>query len=383
MCKAFKGLYIGAAAAFFVFSQPAVAGYEEMQVKNLDKRVTELEHKKGNGGVINPSVNPMVKDGVDLFIAADFLWMTAREDGLTYGEIVSSDPSDSSEVNFNSIDTNKNWKPGFRVALGYYMTHDDWDIQLDWLRMHGNRQDSETTLGDNVPAGGLDYIVPQFGMFAPDSFGCASASSTWKANIDLVDLEIGRNFYVSKNLSLRPFFSVRGLAVNQKLDNTYENLISETELSDFTEQVNLKDDYSAFGPRIGLNGEWMFADNFSLYGNAAIAGVYGKIKVEENSWQFDETDSEELPIAGSQRNHKDDYFSGKAVSDLALGLRWSTKFKDDRYGLSINLAWEHHCFFNFNNFPVWEDVDSTYPIDIKSHGDLTLQGISLGLKFDF
>lgn len=378
MSKALKGLYIGAAAAFIVFSQ-ANAGYEEMQVKNLDKRVTELEHKKGNGGMINPSVNPVVKDGVNMFISADFIWMSAREDGLVYAQQITTGEISDTAIDVNCLDTNKNWKPGFKVGIGYYMNHDDWDIQLNWLRMHGNREDSNTSMADVVAP--VDYLAPVYGMFAPSVDACAKASCTWKSDIDLVDLEIGRDFYVSKHLALRPFLAARCAVVNQKLDNTYEGLFDEGELTTSNEQVNMKDNYTSFGPRIGLNGEWMFTDNFSLFGNAAIAGLYGKVKVHERDYEYTSTSDE--PVEGTVRHAKDDYFAGKAISDLALGLRWATKFKDDRYGLAINLAWEHHMFFNFNNFPIWETEGALNYRDVKSHGDLSLQGLSIGLKFDF
>lgn len=364
-----KILYL-APISLFLLSNVYASTYTELQKEDLEKRITQLEYEQKTVKVINAPLNPCVKNMPSFFVEADLLWMTAREDGLMYANTIYTGNESPTSVDLNSLNIGKAWKAGFRFILGFCIPHDNWDIQLSWLRLHGSRSDEDTTTGSTAEP--LDFITPEFTL-TQNIY--AETSCTWRSDIDLLDLELGRAFYISEELSLRPFISIRNVTTDQKIDNFYQNA-SQT----MQNQTHMRCNYEAIGPRIGLNGKWAFTDSFSMFGNAAIAGVLGKFKVSEH----DSPQNFILDhLSDNPFNHNDTYFSGKVISDLALGFRWAHNFKKDRYILSLSLAWENHVFFNFNEFPIWDLSDAGNYIDFKSHGDLSLQGIAIGLKLDF
>jgi hypothetical protein len=62
-----------------------ICSADDMQMRNLENRVSALEHRRGSNGMINPPARPVVRDGVDLWIQAEALYMHATEDCLSYG----------------------------------------------------------------------------------------------------------------------------------------------------------------------------------------------------------------------------------------------------------------------------------------------------------
>src|SRR3569832_2110201 len=62
-----------------------VCAVDDMQVRNLENRVSALEQRRGANGMINPPARPVVRDGTDLWLQAEALYMHATEDGVSYG----------------------------------------------------------------------------------------------------------------------------------------------------------------------------------------------------------------------------------------------------------------------------------------------------------
>jgi hypothetical protein len=112
--------------------------YENAQLKNLENRVTALEEKKSRREIINPTGRPHIKDGVDWFLTADFLYWKATETGLPYAmhsENTTTFMNDGAggPTPKNRVDNPSfKWRPGARAGVGYNMAHDEWDLYFCW-----------------------------------------------------------------------------------------------------------------------------------------------------------------------------------------------------------------------------------------------------------
>ncbi len=235
-----------------------------------------------------------------------------------------------------------------------------------------------------------------FPLFAPvsvaDQFrqGCAAAAH-WRLRLNLLDGELGREFFVSRHLTLRPFMGVRGAWIKQKLDANYEGttssyipyallysdttaaqgggLVLQQPTGSFCGTVcsgnTFNNDFEGVGPRFGFNSEWMIGGGVSLYADAAISLLWGKfnVKAESNLQLCGDGFLNIQPESGSSApiennticvnecfkfEHKNDFHSTKAVNDLGLGVQWQGTFAQDRVGLLIKLGWEQHIFFDQN-----------------------------------
>ena len=353
------------------------------------KTVAPVKKKAGEGPdrVINPSTNPRVTEAdVNIFLAA-FLW-NAHEDGL---EFVIDNEVSPSQFQGNLVDADyKNphfkWNWGFKVGAGYAMNRDGWDVDLLWTHFH-------THAKKNVQADSNSTLLPLWSGFASTAGGALTATNAnadWKLHLDLLDLELGREFWTSRWLTLRPFIGLRGVRIHQKYDIEHMGGSFGVAPNFFTNKVHLKDYFKGVGIRAGLNTDWEFGCGFSAYGNFAVSIIYGRfnVKDKENNHEV------QSPFSTIQVVDTEDHFrASKAITDLALGLQWRDNFWKDRLGLTVAFGWENHIFFNQNQFFSVNRVGSTASGTLPNNsgqnvfeqrkGDLSTQGWTLSVQFDF
>ena len=176
----------------------------------------------------------------------------------------------------------------------------------------------------------------------------------WKLDLNIVDIELGRNFWTSKYLAIRPHVGVRVAYINQSYDiehrggswaNLQPNISTLVVAGPFNNEVHLDNDFKSVGLRAGLDSTWNFGCGWALYGNFAASLLYGRFNIDHDEWNRLATGDH----AKTKVLETDDNFRAtRAAMDLALGLQWSTLFCDCKYGFTVALGWEHHLFFNMN-----------------------------------
>ncbi len=380
-----------AAATSLVAVTSVLSAADDMQMRNMENRLTALEQRKGANGMINPSARPGVRDGADIFITAAALYWKPNADSLEYAIDNTGDSpvfADSGEMKRS----HGKWSWGFEVGLGYNMPHDGWDLYLNWThfngRSHHHHDDDdccETTCSD------IQFPV-QYNWQTPDTPNCLYACDSedhWKMRLNMVDLELGRDFFVSKYLSMRPFMGLRWLQLKHHHSVDYTGMFSSTSQVGLSptpitnssvaeNEVRNRARFWGIGPRAGMNTLWGFGHGWGLYGNAAISLLYGKMKVHFKQ------DIEPTATSGEINNGRvhDHYHVTRAVTDLAIGLQWDHQFKDDAYHLGFSFGWEHHMFFGMNKFIRFHDRSEQGSLS-TTHGDVATQGWTLAGRFDF
>jgi len=217
-----------------------------------------------------------------------------------------------------------------------------------------------------------------------------SAKSRWELDFNLVDLNLGRNFYLSQFLTMRPFIGLRGTWQSQCWDLDYiaqDN--NPTQAPGFflnspsnsvlvgSGPYSIKQEIDVWG--IGANGGFNLAffmsKNWSIYGDIGLSALwvdYQLSRKDRISFQCDPT-IEEPGVTTVDLDNKS-FYGLKYVVDLGLGLRWQMRFSDDNYGLLVQLGWNAQNWINWTRF-----VDL---FDDKWN-DLTLHGGDLKVRFDF
>ncbi len=343
------------------------------QLNSLEQRVSALEQKKSTGGMINPVGRPEVRDGADIFFMADFLVWQAHENGLSYAvKGQSGQPTASALYNSSAKTMHFDWDCGFRVGFGWNTPHDGWDILTNWTwfenTAHGKAEVSSSALllsTDNYPAAneGLD--------------GFRSAQAKWRLHLNLIDVELGREFFVSKWMTLRPFIGVRSGWVHQKKIITLGDATpSDSQKGALTID---KCNFWGFGPRSGLNTQWGLGCGFSIIGNGAVSILYGN---------FQGNDLQQQRLSGTSNNtvvnNTDSVRVSRAISELVLGLRWDKMLADDSLHLGIQAGWENLMFFGQNQFKNFSGTTQTSAGNfVSNQGDLTIQGWTLSARLDF
>jgi hypothetical protein len=369
-----KKMWPAAAASLVAFTS-VINAADDMQMRNLENRVTALEQRKGSNGMINPPANPKVKEGADLFITGEAIFWKAHQNGMPYA--FESRDGLASPVNAEEETPRHRYNWGFKVGLGYVLPHDGWDLYANYTRWNGHKYSCHDC-GDCdcscVP--GLSFPT----YFAPcDTATCpnvVNACGKWKVRFNRLDLELGREFFVSKWLTLRPFMGLTGLILTQHYNIDYEGGNYVPAGQRFFHKM--RNQYRGGGLRGGFNSQWDLAKDWSIYGNFALNLLYGKFEIDQRSFSRVTATGVE-----TRRYQIDNHFRmTRPVTDLALGLQWEHAFADDSFFMNIHAGWEQHYFWGQNQFMRFlSNSGSTGYVD--NQGDFALDGWVFGARFDF
>jgi hypothetical protein len=375
-----------AAAASLVAVTSMLNAADDTQMRNLENRVSALEQRKGSNGMINPPARPVVKDGVDLFLQGDVLLWQASESGLEYA--IKNNNGTEYVNNGRILKPHFEWDWGFKLAAGYNMPHDGWDLFLQWTRFYTDNDSNGTSsnsTGTIFPAF-ANQAVPSTSTtsnLTPISSGFEGVGAYWKLRLNLLDLEMGREFYVSKWLTLRPHAGLRSAWIRQKLNVHYTNGHLADGQAPVAAQITThnKNNFWGMGLRAGLDGNWGLGNGFSIFSDLAAAILLGHFKVVQ--YEFDTVSTP----ASTRLNVSEKYRVARTTLDLDMGLRYEHSFADDSYALMIQLGWEQHMFFSQNQLKKFVGINNgTYNYSglfESSQDDLNTQGVTLGARFDF
>jgi hypothetical protein len=368
------------AGSLLAFTTLVNADVTDAQMRNLDNRVSALEQRRGASGMVNPPARPQVINGADIFAYGDLLYWKANENGIPLAVV-----NNGSELNLNNAKVNNlrgRYDFAFRVGIGYDIPHDGWDLSLSWLRYNsnGHRKHIHSHTGR--------YVFP---TLAPSTDPIANldaatrAKGRWKLLLNQLDLDLGREFFVSKWMTLRPHAGVRSDWIEQKLKAEYENF---TDLLPASSEVDIKyrDSWWGVGLEAGLDSQWGLGSGWSIFANLAAAILYG----EHNIRFKDKNDPAAYlgnglgitPSSGVFANVRDKTWIAHPILDLQLGLRWDGMVANDHLHIGVHLGWENHVYFSQNQFPIFSD-DYNFGKFFANQGDLSLEGWTLGMRPDF
>jgi opacity protein-like surface antigen len=255
---------------------------------------------------------------------------------------------------------NFKWSWGFRVGLGANMDYDQWDSNFYYT---GFDTQNSNAVGTKTGQDATD-LVGTIGIVTQGKIN-------WKIHYSMFDWELGRWFYVSKHLSIRPHVGVKGGWINQKVKKSFTTATT-------TWLDHMTNDFWGVGGSGGFNTKWMFAHvrthNFSIFGDFAGAIMYGHFKVKDS----------ELSAAGtgfvpSHLSHN------RAVPMLQtmLGLSWDTGFNCNRCHFGLRVGYEFQYWWKQNQMLAFESESPVNTRYQRANSDLALQGLTIDFKFDF
>lgn len=339
-----------------------------------------------------PSSRPSVQNGWNLSIQGDFLYWQATETGLSYAinqdfpvavnpSTLESEFMGSGKAATPSFD----WQSGFRIGLGYNIPHDQWDLDLLWTCCNGEGNNSQESNNPTRPTILTSYVHPN--SYNNDTAPvCMKASADLSIGLNVVDLDLARQFKVGKWLSLRPHFGARSVWLDQTYNVRYEDLYATfhdeapTLESYLTPMTN---NFWGVGGRAGFGMDFGLKWGISLFGDLAFSLLYGVFDVTRTerltlSMKTSEGENIEATVfLGDEKFH-----AGTMVTDIALGLRWSTGFAKDRIRLLLQAGWEQHMFFSQNQFMKFSD-GQYWGNFTQNQGDVYFQGATGSVRLYF
>jgi hypothetical protein len=281
---------------------------------------------------------PTLQTG-ELFVRADFLYWRADEEGLDYGYKSGSNTSLFSDVN---------WNPGVRAGMGYTFSGQDyWTLQGLWTFFH-------THQGSHA-----SHIVPWWGTGVLGDFA-DHASAHWDLTYNTVDLDLGRDYFIAKTLSVHPLIGIRGALIEQQYHTHYESITPASFKADT--------DFWGIGAHLAASMQWHCSSAFSLLGNIGASLLYADFNIHETY---------SAPVHESV---KDSFTTGAANLEAMLGFEWQMFFDQNKCRVSVVAGYEWSEWFSQNRITKADTVNNLFS---KEKGNLTLQGASLQVRLDF
>ena len=305
-----------------------------------------------------------MKNNNQLWLDGEVLFWKANVGSLDYGiQSESSTTIKDGHVKHPHF----NWDWGFRLGLGYKLPYDKWDLFVNYTYVLGRANGNEEHSGDVI----FPTWASGFNLNGQGTFFAEQAHARWHMVLNMGDLELGRNCFAGKWLTIRPFVGVRGLVIDQDYHVRYEGGIVAPSDKD---KIHLDTDFWGVGIRMGFNSLWGFGKGLGLYGNGSASLLSGHFDVHEH----EKLSKADLTLV----NVKRDVNNVVATADLALGLQWDYMFSQDRYHFGVKLGWEFNMFFDQNQLFNFLSSSNLGAINFQND-DLTFQGLTLGLRFDF
>ena len=385
------------------------------KIKDLENRVKVLEQQ------VTPPVGPCAKSGYGVYLFCDPLYLRTEEDGLEYAITGSFNlgflPGGGYKLDISKGETHApdfDWEFGFRLGLGYFLPYDGWDISSNYMRLHEKTSDSIRRNGNpNVnylllTGGSGDFISPFWvaQLFANPGF-VNYAKATWRLKIDMIDLNLGREFFIARHLSIKPHVGLRNGWVDQNYNLNFIAYNYPTSATQIKRNIKVKmqNDFWGIGYNLGANTRWFLGKGISLFGNGAFSLLEGifNIKYDLHDHQpiaaFEVVGTGPGGLATNVILPFDDTYvatkrihSFMPVLDLAMGLRWDKAFSNDKFCLALKLGYEYSIFFGQNRFMnhqydftliTMAPQENNGPNYFTDRGNLTLSGVSASVNFTF
>ncbi len=349
----------------------------------------------------NPAAGPFLDKNAQLTFEGDFLYLYSnlsefspvRKDGVKL-QNNQTNPSENIRVPLKGRDFNWRWDPGFRLRIGKIFNRDGWDLNGSWTYFYNSTRLTKAvdTQIDGTTANIQNAIPGTFRLSAP-MVNPTTNRSVVKGRYNLLYhnwlLDVGRSFWVSHFLNVRPSIGIQGIASSiHYFGSAAERFLDNR--NRFTVAVGsgrFKQRYWGVGLINGVEGNWHFLNHWSFLSKGALGLVYGRMAVKRTEFNDITRDGAQIQLWKATLFHGQ--MGAVPTFDLALGLRWNSHLYNNRYHLALSILWENHFLFDFNRFdrPLNESTESgNRQMDLQiyhSDGNLILSGISAGGTFEF
>lgn len=362
---------------------------------NLQSRLNIAQEKVSNLKQTNGEVfygNPAERDcklGNNALLFGEALYWVPYEEGLSY--VSKIEDADTLLLKEKFIEPEHKWRPGFRIGLGAHLMHDEWDLTAIWTSYQYrviNTESAPLTEPRTIIgfANIRSQLIPLFASANSISSlmvnGVTKAKSTWELTFNVVDLILGRPYYLSRRLAITPQGGMKGAIISQNFDwNYFSPTQPAPQGSTLQVDSSAENDYTGLGPQIGMNLDWFIIKNFKFYGQLNGSLLYGRlntgyITVNQRTTPF---------FSGVDQEVKEHASKIRSMMQGMLGIAWQSCLgSKDQFFLELGVTYESQIWFNqlaLRRLIIQSGghEDQFY----TESGNLNLQGFNFRARFDF
>ncbi len=350
-------------------STVAFAGPDiDTRVKALEQDMHYVKTKTASGTIgAKTALARPENEGEGFFLSFDVLFWQTKLGGTEYAYSSINQGSATFPIDGRMREAEFDWDFGFRFGVGVNFDHGGWDLSANYtyFSTDGDSAVSSGTGATVIPLQSDIFIVEELPFYNADR-----ATTQASVDLDRINLELGRDYYVSHNLSFRPHLGLMTAWINLKQTTRYTG---GSVLGVNTIHVRQKDDFWGIGPRTGVNSKWYLTNGFSVFGMASGALVYGFHQTQFKNWYSANVDRRIL-FRGSMHRFA-------PTADLQIGLAYDRYIYNDKQHISVSLGYECQYWWALNqNFKLSEQ---SLPEFVRQNEDLNFHGVDLHIRWDF
>lgn len=310
------------------------------------------------------------------YISAEFLYLKGRIDSLVYSAMLTfQDDTFTTDITTSSMTRPQfvefKYEPGFRFGLGSDLPYDGWDLSFYWTYYYSHPSTSVTTTRD------AERLITLFA--AGNGNGpefCSFARGEWRIRHNIFDLILGRSLYLSRNLSIKPQFGLKGTTLDQKGNFLYRGVTASSEngppVSVPDRSASSTNNFFGIGPFFRIDTRWNFWD-FGIFTNFTVSTLWGKFNITGKERNVP-TSPQPTPIFGvtSVQTH---IYSIRPMIQLNLGVDWG-RCLAGRYFLNFAAGYELQYWWN-------QTISGSFSNSEGVGGDYTLDGLTIRGSISF
>lgn len=356
----------------------------DLRIDRLEKQMNRVstENAFGGYGAHTATARPS-KEDCQWFVTAGLLYYSPSVGGTEFAFT-----DGSSTLNYPIEGRTKEmkfgWGAGFTVGLGLNLGFDDWDLKANYS--HFSRSDSRSVSPSDC---GKTTVIPLRGgvCVSPTNGGswlATSAKSHYDFDFNAVDLQLGRNYFLSHFLSMRPFFGIKAAFINLEQTTRYCGGDSDAGLHAFCGEnfqflgpnnlrVREDNNFKGAGPEAGLQGKWFLAKGFSFFADTVGSLIYGYLDVGYSE-KISSSAVDNVCLSGNTHRMV-------PMAGLTAGVAYDLFFNDDKEHIGFRFGYDTQYYWRANQMlQVQQPGPSRYN---RYSEDVGLRGIIFEGRWDF
>ena len=343
----------------FSFSSLFSSLHPNAQKKECSKKPAINDHLIG---AYNAPACYSTRGSWHFFLSGSFLFLESREKGLDLAHI----NPDSGVINSEQgsvIHMDFSYHCGFKAGLGLSFSHDNWLLYSEYTRVHINDSVSE-----DKPSNGT--ISPHWLDDGNRNFTISLAKGHWSMDLDIIDLQLARPYYLGKRVTIKPHVGARGGWIDQNYTAKYTNNANQNVIQNLLSQ-----DTWLIGPRFGFNGNWLLGHGIRFLGDFASSLFYQSFRTSMK--EYDDATPSDLY---AHMHDTAGYVSPNL--EMMLGLGWGRYLDKKNWHIDLLAGYSFQIFWNQNAMRSLKDSTSLSSFD-GPMGNLMLHGLTITARFDF
>lgn len=281
------------------------------------------------------------------------------------------------------------WDFGFKAGIRRRVPHDSWDFggEFTYFRTKGRDVRGDVFPIETIAQNLISNRAFDANVLQTTTGAILSASTKWKIRFYDLIVDLGRSYFFSHDLALKPTIGLKTSWIQQHASSMRNSAIapasSSTAAGGITglqtlENSKRKNNFWGIGPKIGIDTKWYIVSSFSLYGSVEAALLWGKFSIEVDETVLNTTSQLLAASRGFLFSNTTETHSNprRLVPNTTfdLGICWDFVFNKNKNNLEFKLGYENQYWWRQNYI-----TDGT----LNSADDLGFHGGLFEVKFDF